>query len=192
MVPPLWSPFLLLFAMRQTPLVVVFGRPGAGKTTVAEKAVDLANCNPLLVDLDVCVPQWMKDNFAKGIYPSLQERQEFALSACDHVEECRQEDRAQVVAFSFVNTDLRDTFRLRFPHSIWVLVDTSEGEAQHRIEQRQGHFFKVRDQETKSSDWEFAPVAFSHTVLEGTALVEDNAKRVVEIIEQAIQVQYKL
>jgi hypothetical protein len=47
-----------------------------------------------------------------------------------------------IISFSFVNTDLRNVFRQRFPHAQWVLMDTTEMEAQRRIEQRQGHFFK--------------------------------------------------
>jgi hypothetical protein len=151
-------------------MVIVFGRPGAGKTTVAEQAFQslqtskgpssLSHYSCCAIDLDVCVPQWMKDNFAQGIYPTLAERLEFAESACDHVVQQQSQlhqtkDRVPtlsitevtrttitIVSFSFVNTDLRNVFRQRFPYATWVLLDTTEMEAQRRIEQRQGHFYK--------------------------------------------------
>ncbi len=159
-------------------LLVIFGRPGAGKTTVSEKVIELlvqetsdshtdihtadldtkSNICKLSdrytqVDLDVCVPQWMRDNFAKGMYPTLAQRQEFALGACDYVDQELKEfikklpstlpsPPAMIISFSFVNTDLRDTFRSRFPHATWILVDTSDEISLERIQMRQGHFYK--------------------------------------------------
>jgi gluconate kinase len=164
-------------------MVIVFGRPGAGKTTVAEQAFQSiqtimgqtsssssSHYSCCAIDLDVCVPQWMRDNFAQGIYPTLAERLEFAELACDYVlqQQLSQLHQAKddvptssmdeatrttvvpetttktitIISFSFVNTDLRNVFRQRFPHAKWVLMDTTEMEAQRRIEQRQGHFYK--------------------------------------------------
>jgi hypothetical protein len=208
------------------PIVIVFGKPGAGKTTVANAAIaklddttttttttEPSSLNPtgqttqqrflkcLSLDLDVCVPQWMRDNFAQGIYPTFAQRQEFALSCCDYVEQqvrdytSRQQEQqlgllgstsitisssihekddasatptgvtssssqpqvlvttttSTLVAFSFVNTDLRDTFRSRFPNATWVLIDTKDEEAMHRINQREGHFYKGQ-QKSNASD----------------------------------------
>jgi len=56
------------------PIICVFGRPGAGKTTVANQALEkmaaLKKEEPneiraIGLDLDICVPEWMKENFAK-------------------------------------------------------------------------------------------------------------------------------
>ena len=52
-------------------LFVVFGRPGSGKTTVANKAFDVLTLELknrddrecVALDLDVCVTQAMRDNF---------------------------------------------------------------------------------------------------------------------------------
>ena len=220
-----------------SPMLVVFGKPGAGKTTVANAAlskletmrkigssttstttteeinaasaaVDLVmkNLNCVGLDLDVCVPQWMKDNFSNGIYPTLEERQEFALNACDYVDQQLQEQEkrsrqqrlqqlqrndevmdnndkkkkettpttttigggdcsstklsssssssslsSSIISFSFVNTDLRDTFRSRFPTAIWVLIDTDDEEATKRINLRQDHFYKGKDPSVDAS-----------------------------------------
>lgn len=70
----------------------------AGKTTITESALQILEKNNnnnnnndniifrcIGLDLDVCIPQWMKDNFSKGIYPTLKERQEFAKDCCDYV-----------------------------------------------------------------------------------------------------------
>ena len=55
----------------QPPIWIIFGRPGAGKTTIANVVVDrLGSVETLALDLDVCVPQWMRDNFAKGVCTS--------------------------------------------------------------------------------------------------------------------------
>jgi hypothetical protein len=112
---------------------------------------------------------------------------------------------AVIVSFSFVNKDLRDTFRSRFPHAKWLLVDTTEDEAQGRIQTRQGHFYKgkvtttdvVKDQheQTESSsnaanndkekdynEWEFAPVEFPHIVLNGENSVAENAEIVANVV----------
>ena len=232
------------------PKIVVFGRPGAGKTTIANAAIDLVlddtnNDNsegdkPKIVglDLDVCVPQWMKDNFAKGIYPTLAERQDFAVTCCDYVEaeligqvtgtkattpaamgentksETQKNNEqypasstaAAIISFSFVNTDLREVFRSRFPDAIWVLVDTSEEQANIRIQTRKDHFYKGEQPQKKqdeeeeeqkieqdenrvdenidvdNSEWKFAPVTFSHTILDGSESIDVNAKKVADIV----------
>lgn len=213
-------------SIHHPPCVVVFGRPGAGKTTVADAAVAMLSSSSeqdiscLGLDLDVCVPQWMRDNFANGIYPTLQERQAFAIECCDYVEKqvenYKKEDNpnelATIVSFSFVNTDLRDVFRSRFPHAKWILIDTQENEATRRITMREGHFYKgvkkidgsdqkednldtdVRsdkyndnDENTKN-EWNFAPVTFDHVILDGTETVEVNAKRVVQVMQEIIGV----
>ena len=68
----------------QLPIYVLFGRPGAGKSTLASAATKNAN-NCLLLDLDVCVSNAMRENFSKGIYPTSRQRVEFMNSACDYV-----------------------------------------------------------------------------------------------------------
>jgi hypothetical protein len=217
-------------------MVVVFGRPGAGKTTISNEAfkklksgsisnsagggdslllaVNEDQC--LLLDLDVCVPNWMKENFAKGLYPTLEQRHEFAIAACDYVQdECNKvvqmasfkNEKGQqlnyvIVSFSFVNTDLREIFRSRFPLSKWALVDVDDSVAQDRIEQREGHFYKgppsdadrvtpikisLDDEEDDfmdkdNSEWMFAPVTYDHIVLNGLQPIQDNADQVIKIL----------
>jgi hypothetical protein len=224
-------------------MYVVFGRPGAGKTTVADMAVNeyltyrtkqrqhagaVPDC--LGLDLDVCVTDKMRYNFSIGIYPTLQERIEFAEKACDYVQRSIEEklttdntkeeegiiNLVSIVSFSFVNTDLRDVFRKRFPKARWILIDTNEEEATNRINQRRGHFYtgEIQQQQTvvaveengrpsssssslssskvvvedkDNSEWKFAPVDFSHTILDGNDPVEINSQRVMEQILEAIQ-----
>ncbi|KAL7531837.1 hypothetical protein ACHAXR_004266, partial [Thalassiosira sp. AJA248-18] len=197
--------------------------PGAGKTTCANAAVRLLNNNGthspspnylyLNLDLDVCVPQWMRDNFDKGIYPTLEQRNEFMLHACDYVKgeinaamtniDLKKKLMA-VISFSFVNTDLRTAFRGVFPHAQWILVDTHKKIAEERISAREGHFYKnanssddkkIRINEAKeapcnvsddNAEWEFRPVDFPHTILNGRDDVEVNAKQIVKCIESHI------
>ncbi|GFH58082.1 hypothetical protein CTEN210_14558 [Chaetoceros tenuissimus] len=196
-------------------LVIIFGRPGAGKSSVTDKALQLCKQEKTSgyvhgLDLDVCVPQWMRDNFGKGIYPTLEQRKEFAVGACDYVDE--QKNRFEtdacgasvkiLISFSFVNTDLRDVFRERFPDAKWILVDTSGEEAQDRIQKREGHFYKGAPTKTDSSEtdsksemdvasdvnnednseWNFAKVEFEHLILNGLDSIEDNAQKIIEII----------
>mmetsp|Transcript_19699 Transcript_19699/g.29000 ORF Transcript_19699/g.29000 Transcript_19699/m.29000 type:complete len:231 (-) Transcript_19699:77-769(-) len=214
------------------PIVVVFGRPGSGKTTILEKALEMANqelgeFDCMGLDLDVCVPQWMKDNFSKGIYPTLQERIEFADSACAYVDSCLSKRTnnidhnidhnigcekpstklSTIISFSFVNNDLRDTFRKRFPHAVWLLIDTNEKEAMRRINAREGHFYKGKPKDgagnplseelkttdkdsltnvADNSDWKFDSVDFPHFVLDGTAPVNENSQRVLEALCDAV------
>ena len=205
------------------PLLVVFGRPGAGKSVVADGVFEKIeeesngilgkNHKLVCIDLDVCVPQWMRDNFANGIYPTLEERQEFALSACDYVERCIEKEKerfnpgkvATIISFSFVNTHLRDTFRGYFPQTKWVLMDTNEGEAKRRIDMREGHFYKgkvskndeskpssseeveTEKLDTDNSDWAFAPVSFPHEVLDGNSPIETNVQKVSSILEKLLE-----
>lgn len=201
------------------PCVVVFGRAGAGKSTVADAAVDiLANERDICclgLDLDICVPQWMRDNFSVGIYPTLKEREVFALECCDYVDTEFDKEVAKgtphvgaIISFSFVNTDLRDIFRSRFPEAQWILIDTSEDEATRRINSRQDHFYKGEpgelateaDEESEilqqeqqpedddeNSEWKFAPVEFDHMALDGTKEVVENAKYVAQVLRERIQ-----
>ncbi len=148
----------------------------------------------------------MRENFGKGIYPSLEERKIFALDACDYVEHqleeiCQKRNEepdsvCAIISFSFVNTDLRDIFRERFPSAEWILIDTSEEECTKRINEREGHFYKgeitkeepetteeePETEERDMSEWKFAPVEFPHLSLDGFNSVQDNAKTVVEKI----------
>jgi energy-coupling factor transporter ATP-binding protein EcfA2 len=223
--------------IQTTPIVIVFGKPGAGKSTVADCAIQLlvdqnsnsqqlpgstssSRVRPVGLDLDVCVPQWMRDNFSAGIYPTLEQRKEFALSCCDHVEQSLLQSEkekqqandprllAGIVSFSFVNTDLRDVFRSRFPLATWVLIDTADEEAKLRIEQREGHFYQGKidaslslDETTKAekeeapgspgsdkdnSAWEFAPVTFPHVQLNGFDPIEKNAEKVAETLTHVL------
>ena len=87
-------------------IYVLFGRAGAGKSTLGEsvlsslrseeedflldKFLDEPDPNNLvssylLLDLDVCIPSDMKENFTKGIYPNIEERSKFAHEACYYV-----------------------------------------------------------------------------------------------------------
>jgi len=159
----------------------------------------------------------MRDNFAKGIYPTLAERQRFATEACDYVEQQLQfktneegSPPTTVVSFSFVNNDLRDIFRQRFPQTRWVLIDTNEEAANVRIQRREGHFYKgsaayidksgnsddfetqepsiISRDETHDEDnleWQFAPVEFEHVRLDGEFSQEENAQKLLEIILKA-------
>jgi hypothetical protein len=106
------------------------------------------------LDLDVCVPQWMRDNFNIGIYPTLEERYTFANTACqyvkgqytEHISKASHEISEKtiiIVSFSFVNEDLRQTFQQSFSDGIiWILIDTDPDTAQHRINNRTNHFYK--------------------------------------------------
>ena len=177
----LWLLITFTSALRPSPLkpLIIFGRPGAGKTTIADALLKHADAEDAQgVDLDVCVPQWMRDNFARGIYPSLDERRTFAAAAADHLDAVATSTGRCVVSFSFVNDDLRDYFRDRFPEADWVLVDTSENDAAERIARREGHFYTgpTAAEPDRGSEWAFAPVAFDHVRLDGRRPVEDNVR----------------
>lgn len=219
--------------------------PGAGKSTTAIEAVRLLDnsgfrsacsindspsteeCTPVAVgkrhqcylalDLDICVPQWMRDNFANGLYPTLSQRVEFMKGACIYVNDemeaaqlristTTQHHKQQlivIISFSFVNTDLRTEFRNAFPCAQWILLDSDKQLAEERILSREGHFYKnaeSNNEDTTSginkedsednndmSEWEFQPVDFSHLSLDGCDAVEVNAKRIVDCIQQQMR-----
>ena len=163
--------------------LIIFGRPGAGKSTIAEQLIAHPDANAYNVDLDVCVPQWMRDNFARGIYPTLVERQAFASDAADYVTTASAgKDACCVVSFSFVNDDLRDSFRTRFPGATWALVDASDALAGERISQRDGHFYDPPP--AKGDEWLFAPVEFEHVVLDATSPVEENVAMLLPLVRR--------
>jgi gluconate kinase len=195
-------------------IFVLFGVPGAGKSTVASLAFEKLRSrqytttttrysNLIWLDLDNCVSQEMKDNFARGIYPTLREREEFARTACAHVNERCELLRARcaIVSFSFVNADLRETFRESFPNSTWILLNTAQDIAQERIKQRKDHFYRVKGHATEkpgstlnaegtakskvdNSVWTFAPISFPHSVLNGEDSPEANADQIIQIVER--------
>jgi gluconate kinase len=176
---------------------VVFGKPGAGKSTVTQAVVQLhgtitnpSHWNLHWIDLDICIPSWMKDHFAKGIYPTLQQRLEFAERASDYVhEECSKLSRNPeswrvILSFSFVNSDVRQVFRIRFPQATWILLFVSDATAQDRIDSRSGHFYSgaVHEKENGDSEWEFAPVDFEHILLDGMQPIHVNAQRILDLM----------
>ena len=163
--------------------LIIFGRPGAGKSTIAEQLIAHPDANAYNVDLDVCVPQWMRDNFARGIYPTLAERRAFASDAAEYVvTESDGKGAVCVVSFSFVNTDLRDSFRERFPDATWALVDASDALAGERISQRDGHFYDPPP--AKGDEWLFAPVEFEHLVLDAMRPVDENVARLLPLVRR--------
>ena len=176
---------LLLLATTAAALrpLIIFGRPGAGKSTIAEQLIAHPDANAYNVDLDVCVPQWMRDNFARGIYPTLAERRAFASDAAEYVvTESDGKGAVCVVSFSFVNTDLRDSFRERFPDATWALVDASDALAGERISQRDGHFYDPPP--AKGDEWLFAPVEFEHLVLDAMRPVDENVARLLPLVRR--------
>ena len=163
--------------------LIVFGRPGAGKSTIAERLVAHPDANAYNLDLDVCVPQWMRDNFAKGIYPTLVERQAFASDAADYVTTASAgKDACCVVSFSFVNDDLRDSFRECCPDATWALVDASDALAGERIASRDGHFYNPPP--ARGDEWLFAPVEFEHLVLDAMKPVEENVSKLLPLVRR--------
>ena len=164
--------------------LIIFGRPGAGKSTIAERLIAHPDADGAYnVDLDVCVPQRMRDNFAKGIYPTLAERQAFASDAAEYVTtESAGKDACCVVSFSFVNDDLRDSFRERFPDATWALVDASDALAGERIASRDGHFYNPPP--ARGDEWRFAPVEFEHLVLDAMKPVEENVARLLSLVRR--------
>ncbi|KAL3800203.1 hypothetical protein HJC23_001124 [Cyclotella cryptica] len=233
--------------MQCTAVLSFPSRPGAGKSTICQEVTRLLTAKDsmdaptttapdyLYLDLDVCVPQWMRvsttqitrqltgsslcierDNFARGIYPSLQQRSNFISDACKHVNSQIQSASTRsnpqlvvIISFSFVNIDMRISFRERYPYSHWILVDTTQHVAEERIAAREGHFYKGAQtnenahskqggnlennttsqmddktdiDEGENSEWEFQPVAFDHAVLDGCDTINYNATRIAELI----------
>jgi gluconate kinase len=189
------------------PIFVIFGRPGAGKTTIASEiqkqpqilpasinqgnTTTAAHHSFLHIDLDVCVSQKMKDGFSSGIYPSSTERINFMDKACDFVKGCidtrRSGCNACIVSFSFVNSDLRHAFRRRFPHSKWILVEASPVLAQNRITRREGHFYKHKDDNTlKGSEWDFAPIDFECFSVRADNPVNANVALILNYIHECL------
>jgi adenylate kinase family enzyme len=211
-------------------IFVIFGIPGAGKTTIAKYVVqEMLTKNSALdgicldrtrqrkilhLDLDDCVPAWMRTNFAQGIYPTLEQRHEFAASCCTYVNESiqkkvssshyerrQQEQMIVLVSFSFVNEDLRRNFRQHFPNSYWILIDTCEEEAQRRIRLRAHHFYKGKPHtdsmsnhgkpnsavnDNDNNEWKFSPVIFPHAVVNGHKAIEVTSSEIVTLIERVL------
>jgi gluconate kinase len=198
----------MIDAMKKDPIVlVIFGIPGAGKTTISRVVVQRLLTSDterrpsiIYVDLDDCVPEWMRDNFSKGLYPTVEQRHEFSISCCNYVDEsiCKATVTSGrlgiIISFSFVNEDMREHFRLHYPNSYWVLIHTTEEEAQRRIEQRLGHFYKgkvtsihhPRDASRHdNNEWNFAPVTFPHTIVNGCNPIEENAYEIAKLVHDA-------
>lgn len=174
-----------------TNIVVLFARPGAGKSTVAErtlKLLDESEC--IALDLDVCISAEMKENFSNGVYPTSEERIRFMQSACDYVASIlrlqdKERCKACLVSFSFVNSDLRKVFRKRFHHSKWVLLDITQDVANERIALREDHFYKGEpdvDSKQQGNEWKFEVIDFPHTILDGLDSIQANAEKLANIL----------
>jgi gluconate kinase len=175
--------------LSETPAIfVLFGRPGAGKSTLAAALASVENpLNHRWIDLDVCVTDEMKENFGKGIYPTLDERAVFMEGACSYTRgelEKLTYSQSLIVTFSFVNMDLRIIFREQFPDAVWILVDTTEAASIQRIRQRDGHFYKApsKGEDSDVSEWKFAPVTFVCKRIDGAQEIEHNAREIVRFI----------
>jgi hypothetical protein len=106
---------------------------------------------------------------------------------------------------------MRVEFRNRFPHSEWILIDTSKDLAEERILSREDHFYKGSgsssadgeqnveedDPATKAkgssdtpdednSEWEFKPVDYPHVILDGNDEVATNAQKIADVIQNQL------
>ena len=175
-------------------IFVIFGRPGSGKSTITNELVKEMGDACISIDLDVCIPQQLKDDLAKGIYPKSDERIKFMNMACDYVDDylngkinCN-EINYKVISFSFVNNDMRNVFRHRYPDATWILIDTPSNIAEIRIEERKGHFYKGPPKEIvnlykeKSNDWEFDDVEFTHIKIDGAMDLPYNTNKIKSIL----------
>jgi gluconate kinase len=175
----------------QSKIYVLFGRPGCGKTTVADAVLNALHGSCSGLDLDVFVTDSMKRNFGKGIYPSADERESFIRRACQSLDRDITDrstaypaiSHSWLVSFSFVNCDMRDIFRTEFPSSKWILLDSTPNLAEERMQQRQGHFYKGGPPLLpRGEEWLFAPVEFDHLVLSAEDPVDHNCAKIIEEI----------
>ena len=180
-------------------IVVLFGRPGSGKSTIAEASMKLEFSKTWkYIDLDNCITDLMKENFSKGIYPTVKEREAFINSCCKYTRTeydkfaNHENFNVLLVTFSFVNIDMRIIYRNFFPNSKWVLVDTDESEASQRIKLRKDHFYdntvdkKKIEGEDCTNDWNFDPVDFEHKHLDGRSSVDSNAQEIANFIASSL------
>jgi len=166
----------------------------------------------LHLDLDCCIPKWMKENFSKGIYPTLEQRLQFASDGAEYVKnEIRDifssfRPNLALISFSFVNSDLRESFIESFQQEFsvpnenqnekissilhWILMDTSVKECNGRILKREGHFYENQNNEFIAkeieSEWIFAPVTFEHLRLDGQLPIQYNASVVFNHIQEIV------
>jgi gluconate kinase len=164
-------------------LYVIFGRPGAGKTSLANAVIAKIKGKCFALDLDCCVPQWMRDNFAKGTYPTVGERADFISSACDYVEAQHRHRNDQglptgscIISFSFVNEDIRSAFRSRFPSSTWLLMETPQEEAAYRVKHRTNHFYKGQEQKDTSNSRSSSEDDGDRDTFDSTSISQDKAR----------------
>lgn len=167
---------------RPTKIYIIFGRPGAGKDAVGEQVRNrLADLEQ--IDLDVLRSDKMKLDLNAGIWPTHEERLEFAHRAAAHVKyetESKQLRRA-LITFSFVNTDMREIFRETFGVQLqWFLLNTDDETARQRIKERKGHFYTNWE-----GEWKFEDVDFHHTPLDGNASTETNGRIVALNIDSS-------
>lgn len=169
---------------RPTKIYIIFGRPGAGKDAVGEQVLKRLK-DLVQLDLDNLRSEKMKADLNEGIWPSSEERTEFALRAVEFVKnetESRLLRRA-LITFSFVNTDMREIFRETFGDQLqWFLLNTDEEIARQRIKERTGHFYTNWE-----GEWKFEDVDFHHHVipLDGTASTETNGRIVALNIDSS-------
>lgn len=171
------------------PHAVLFGRPGAGKTTTAKAIQDMKAENGIKLvpfELDPYVPKEIIDVFMAGGYPSVEMRVAF-VEKCTEIVKAIRETLAEateggstlkvglLVIQAFPHEDMRAVYRAAFPDAEWFLVDTADEVAGERVRAREGHFYKH-----DTLPVPFEEIDFPHTAYEGTTDPAENAKQILE------------
>ncbi len=117
--------------MRDIDRIVLFGPPGVGKSTIAQKLVEFGY-HYYEADDDLLPEVVELNSNNKGLTPELRDRQHEVIN--NHVKELMGKYSKLVVAYDFMWERYREKLRIHCPELRWVYLTTDISKLEKRVD----------------------------------------------------------
>lgn len=156
-------------------LIVVFGKPGAGKSYVAQILTD--SLGYVSHDGDTDLPKNMKEALFRKETITDEMRKEFTANMIGSVKLLISKHKKLVINQTFLKEYMRKQFLSAFPHAKFLLIESGDAIRENRYMKRK--YFNLGLPYLRHMCVLFEPVTIPHQVLKNNT---EGTKKLLEVI----------